>query len=45
MVDPILRLLGEGIESSVGVDDFEDPVCIVRSLGVVANITSQNTPF
>lgn len=32
-------------ESSVGTDDFENPVCIVGNLGVVANIASQNTPI
>lgn len=32
-------------ESSVGTDDSVDPVCIAGNLGVVANVTSQNTPF
>ena len=46
MVDQVPRLLGRGNkESSVAVDDSENPVCIVRNLGVVANITSQNTPI
>lgn len=31
--------------SSVGTDDFENPVCIMGNFGVVANITSQNTPI
>lgn len=32
-------------DSSVGPDDFADPVCVVGNLGVVAKVTSQNTPF